>query len=380
MSSKASKILWISMIVTMIQSCSQEAGVKQPVKTQAPTIEAISIQEKQLSKQVTLPGELKPWNKVNILARVRGYVGQAYVDRGSFVKKGQVLVTLEAPEIEAELSNAKARYTAAQARAMEQEARLTASKLTYKRLVAASQTEGAISANEIDGAYSKMMADSAATVSSAKALEAEKALLASHQQLVNYLTIKAPFDGTITERNVSPGALVGPTDNPEFPLFVLEDKARLRLTVAIPENLANSISKEHKATFTVTANPGQEFYAQYARSANSLQESNRSMLTEFDVDNRSGELKSGMYAEVNLSFERPVPTLFVPQASLVYTSEGVYVIRIGENQRAEWVNVKKGNQIDTLVEIFGNIHKDETIALTGNPEIRNGQKVTRAFN
>ena len=114
MSSKASKILWISMIVTMIQSCSQEAGVKQPVKTQAPTIEAISIQEKQLSKQVTLPGELKPWNKVNILARVRGYVGQAYVDRGSFVKKGQVLVTLEAPEIEAELSNAKARYTAAE--------------------------------------------------------------------------------------------------------------------------------------------------------------------------------------------------------------------------------------------------------------------------
>lgn len=372
--------MWMGMIVIVIQACRQEAGMAPKAKKQAPTVEVTTIQEKKPARQVTLPGELKPWNKVNVLPRVRGYVGQVYVDRGSFVKKGQVLATLEAPEIEAELKNAEARHAMARARLIEQKARLRASKLTYERMLAASRTEGALSANEIDEAYSKMIVDSAASASSAMALEAERALLASHQQLVSYLTIKAPFDGIITERNISPGTLVGSTDGPEAPLFVLEDNSKLRLTVAIPENLANSISKKCMATFNVTANPGQEFHAHFARSANNLQESNRSMLIEFDVDNRPGELRSGMYAEVKLPVERPLPTLFVPQASLVHTSEGVYVIRIGRNQMAEWVNVTKGGEVDTLVEIFGNVHKSETIALIGNPEIRNGQKVTRAFN
>lgn len=380
MNTKAKKIWWAGVIILALQSCSEGTSMNQTVKIQTSAVEITNIKEIKPSRSVMLPGELKPWDKVNILARVKGYVGQVNVDRGSFVKKGQILITLEAPELEAELSNAEARYAAAQARVIEQEARFKASKLTYKRMLIAGRTPGALSANEIDMAYSKMMVDSAAGVSSVGALEAERSLLVSQRQLVKYLTIRAPFDGIITERNVSPGALVGPTDNPEQPLFVLEDKSRLRLTVAVPENMANSISKEGEVSFSVTASPGREFRARYARSAHSLRESSRSMLTEFDVDNRSGELKSGMYAEVELLVERPAPTLFVPQASLVHTSKGVYVIRIGASQRAEWVNVKKGNQVDTLVEIFGNVHKNETIALIGNPEIRDGQKVLPAFH
>ncbi|UXX78476.1 efflux RND transporter periplasmic adaptor subunit [Reichenbachiella carrageenanivorans] len=365
------------VIAVLIQSCSHGAKSNESPKTLVPEVEITNVQEKTPSRQVVLPGELKPWNKVDILARVRGYVGGIHVDRGSMVKKGQVLTVLEAPEVVAELGNAQAQYETAKAGVIEQEARLRSSKLTYNRLMVTSKTPGAVSANEIDMAYARMMVDSAATVSREGLLEAARAKLVSQRQLVKYLTVRAPFNGIITARNVSPGTLVGSGGNQGLPMFVLEDRSRLRLTVAIPERMTNAIPKDSEVSFVVAANPGDSFVGHYARSANSLEEMNRSMLTEFDVDNKSGELKSGMYAEVTLPLVRNEATLFVPASALVHTSEGVYVIKTVGNT-AEWVSVEKGNQIEDLVEVFGAIEAKQNILLVGNPEIRNGQRVNIA--
>lgn len=367
------------LIVLAGTACHTEKKQKETSQLKTNTVALIKVASMQPSKQVVLPGELKPWNKVSISAKVRGYVGKVNVDRGTLVKRGQVLAVLEAPELKAALSNAQANVAAAEARLIEQQATLKASQLTYERTYETSQTEGAVSANELDMAYAKMMSDSALSSSSRGALEAAKAQLISEKQLVSYLTVRAPFDGIIIERNISPGTLVGPSENGENPMFVLEDQFRLRLTIAIPENLSNSIPENTEATFTVTADPGGKFKATYARSANSLQEHNRSMLTEFDVDNQDGKLKAGMYADVTLPVARNSSTLFVPASSIVTSSEGVYVIRAKENM-ADWVNVSKGSRLDTLVEVFGALQEGELIVKNADPELRHGTALNQQAN
>ncbi|MEO5976828.1 MAG: efflux RND transporter periplasmic adaptor subunit [Chryseolinea sp.] len=335
-----------------------------------PTVEMTLVRSLQPSIPIVLPGELKAWNKTNIVAKVKGYVGKVSVDRGALVRKGQTLAVLEAPEVVAELNHAKARAASAHASVIEQRAKRQASRLTYKRIVETSKTDGAVSANEMDMAYARMMADSALAEAASQNLQAAEAQLVSQSQLVNYLEVRAPFDGTITERNISPGDLVG--SESAKPLFILEDRSKLRLTIAVPENLSNSIEDKSVVTFSVQADPLKKYAAKFARSSNTLQESNRSMIAEFDFDNQEGALKAGMYAEVRLPIQRSKATLFVPKTSVIHSTEGVFLVKIN-NGDAEWVNIQQGNSLDSLVEVFGAIEAGEKIVKLANEELRNGQ-------
>lgn len=334
-----------------------------------PEVDVTAIKSLQPSMDVVLPGELKAWNKTFIHAKVNGYVGYVFVDRGSYVKKGQLLARLEAPEIVAALSQSKAKAFAADAALIEQKAKLQASTLTYRRIVETSGTPGAVSANELDTHYARMMADSALTMAAKENLSAAHAYYASQQQLVEYLAVKAPFDGTITERNVSPGELVGDSGRP---MFVLEDQSTLRLTVSVPERLTNSVRNNTKVSFSVQADPLKVYEAPFARSANSLQESSRTMIAEFDFNNLSGALKAGMYAEVKIPLTRNVATLFVPKSALINSTEGIFVVRVKENT-AEWINIQKGNTLDSLVEVFGSVRAGEQIVTNVSEELRNGK-------
>lgn len=366
-----------SIVVTVVFAAAV-LGCKHEAKPVAATVEvpvvrAVPVKRMQPALQRVLPGELKPWNKVLLYPRVKGYAGQVHADRGTVVRAGQLLVMLEAPEILSGLHHAEAQVASSEATLIEQRARQKASRLTYERTLQTSQTVGAVSANELDMAYSRMQADSALAVAAASNLQASRAQYAAQRQLVEYLTVRAPFDGVITERNVSPGELVGP-DGDTRPMFVLEDRSKLRLTVAVPENLANALPATGDVSFTVQADPLKRYAAHFARSANSLQESNRSMLAEFDVDNRTGTLKSGMYAEVRLPIARSQSTLFVPGSALIHSTEGVFVVRLRDSV-AEWVRVQQGNSADSLVEIFGAINDGDRVAERAYEELRNGQTV-----
>jgi membrane fusion protein (multidrug efflux system) len=167
--------------------------------------------------------------------------------------------------------------------------------------------------------------------------------------------------------------LVGAGDSGK-PLFVLEDSHTLRLTVAIPETFANQLAAKSAVSFTVNAIPERRFNAKLARSAESLVEANRAMMAEFDVNNAAHELKSGMYAEVTLPVERSARTMFVPTSSVVSSSEKMFVIRVRDN-RAQWVSVQKGNVIDSLVEVFGDLKQGEPIVKAASEEIRDGQAI-----
>ncbi|WP_310587742.1 efflux RND transporter permease subunit [Dyadobacter fanqingshengii] len=358
-----------------IMSCNSEAETtdgKAQKEEQAPATEMAVVQSLKPDKQLALPGELKPWNKVSIHPKVKGFVKTVNVDRGTMVRKGQILATLEAPEVLSELSQAKAQLIASEAALHESTTRFQTSSLTYNRLLRTSKTEGAVSLNELDLAKARSVTDSSAVAMAQGNVQAARSYMETKSQLAKYLTVVAPFDGIITERNISPGALVGPGESGAKPLFVLEDNTKLRLTLAIPENLSNAVPSKGEISFTVSASPEKQYKGAYARSSRTLSEENRSMMTEFDVDNRSNELKAGMYAQVMLNTARTANTLFVPTSAVVYSSEQVFVIR-ERDKKAEWVPVKRGTVVDTLVEVFGNLHAGDPIVKKASEEFRNGE-------
>jgi membrane fusion protein (multidrug efflux system) len=342
-------------------------------KKETPVVGVATVKSMQPSIEIVLPGELKPWNKAHLIPKVKGYVSQVLADRGTIVKKGQLLAILDAPEIIASLNHSRAQVSSTEAALIEQRAKQIASAATYRRVLETSQTPGAVSPNELELAFSRMMSDSALTKAAIENLHAAEAQLAAQTQLANYLSVKAPFDGNIIERNISPGELVGPDGNAK-PMFVLEDRSKLRLTIAIPESLSNSIQPESEVTFTTQAEPLKQYKASFARSSNSVQESNRSMIAEFDFMNSGNNLKAGMYAEAKLTITRNQPTMFVPKTAVLHSTEGIFVVRVN-NEVAEWVNIEKGNSIDSLVEVFGGVHQGETIIKNAHEELRNGQAV-----
>ena len=230
---------------------------------------------------------------------------------------------------------------------------------------------------DADKALADMKADSAGYVNAEGNLKAARSLFNSKAELVNYLTITAPFAGTITERHISPGALIGGTVSDGKALFQLEDQSTLRLTIAIPEKYTNIVNRDSSVSFTVNAIPNKAFKAPFSRSSGSLDDKTRVMLTEFDVPNENGELKAGMYAEVKLPLVRQKETLFVPVSSVVNSDEAIFVIQATGN-KAKWVTVEKGITVDTLVEVFGNVKKGDKVVLQASEEIRDGQQIKAA--
>ncbi len=339
---------------------------------QAP-VEVVRVASKVVERQVKLPGEFQPYLAVSIYARVGGFVKRVDVDRGSVVKQGQVLATLEAPEMLSQVVEAQSKAQALGLQRAEAEAKLAGAQSTYDRLKAASATPGVVAENDVIVAQRTAEAAQALVRSYEDSIKAAQAQVQAVKDLEEYLTLKAPFDGIITERNVHPGALVGPGSG-STPLLKLHQVSRLRLVVAVPEALVGAMVKGARVPFTVPAYPGETFYGVVNLMAHDLDEKTRSMAVELDVRNPDLRLGAGMYPEAQWPVRRPQPSLLVPPTSIVTTTERTFVVRV-RNGVAEWVNVSRGARVGDLVEVFGALKDGDTIVRRGTDEIRNGAKV-----
>lgn len=247
------------------------------------------------SAQTRIPAELAPYQKVTIVARVNGAVEKMPVDRGNVVKEGDVLAVLSAPELDAQIAEAKSKVEAVAARRFEAEARVGAAEATLERLVAASRTQGAIAENDIVQARKTLEAAKATVAGIEKEAAAAAASVKSYEALHELLTIRAPFSGAITARMAHPGAVVGPASGG---LLELEQTGRLRCIAAVPESEFATVRPGQRLEFTVAAYPGRKFAGTIARFAKSLDSRTRTMPVELDVQNPNGVLAPGMYAEV----------------------------------------------------------------------------------
>ena len=338
----------------------QDATVKQVNAIDTPAVSLITVTKGKLNSSISVPGELIPYQEVNLYAKVNSYVKKLMVDIGSEVHQGQLLATLEAPEINSQLASAKSKIE-------QQKAVYFASKATYDRLVNTSKTPGTISQNDLEQAEAKKNSDAAN-------VEAAKSDYAGVAANLNYLEIRAPFDGVITQRNVNPGAYVGSGGNGNVPLFVVQDQKRMRLVISIPESSTGGLNNKDKVTFSVRSIPNKKYTAQVVRLAGALDEKLRSERLEMDVYNKNKELLPHMFAEVDVPLPSRDSTLIVPKSAVVTSTEKVFVIAVIDHH-AHWVDVKKGIQSGDNTEVYGDLKSGDKIIKVATDEIRDGQIV-----
>jgi membrane fusion protein, multidrug efflux system len=325
-----------------------------------------------LDRPLAVPGELIAFQDVEIRAKVAGFVESVSVDRGSLVRRGQPLVHVVAPELGSQRSEANARVQSAASQRIEAEAKLAADDATYQRLKAASATPGVVAGNDVDVAQRTVEADRARVEQWKQNEQAAREGAKAVQELESYLRITAPFDGVVTERNVHVGALVGPTG---APMLRVQQVSRLRLVVSLPETAVGSVQAGETMNFTVPAYPGEMFSGKVARIGRALDPKTRTMPVELDVPNAMSRLAPGMFAQVAWTMRRSRGSLFVPPTAIATTTERTFVVRVRENQ-AEWVNVRRGDSMGPLVEVFGALNEGDVVAVRGTDEIRQGTRVT----
>ena len=357
-----SLLLSCTWILFVLNGCSSSKGEDSPPAAAVSTArEAFVLQKGKIASNLQIPAELMAYRQVDMYAKVNSFVKDLRVDIGSQVKKGQLLVTLEAPELSAQLAGAESRMKS-------QEAIYTSSNATYNRLMKTSNRPGTIAKNDLEIAKAKMESDLAQW-------EAAKASYTEASTIQDYLTISAPFDGVISSRNVNLGAYVGPSGKgSELPIFTLQELKHLRLVISIPEAYRSYIKLGDPVKFTVKEFPNTVFSAKISRRADAMDTQLRSERIELDVFNTDNKLSPGMVAEATVSLNGSDSAFVVPKSAVVNSTEGVYMIR-SDSGRAERIAVRKGRETDSLSEVFGDLHVGDKFVRMGSEEIREGSSI-----
>ncbi|MEY8758419.1 efflux RND transporter periplasmic adaptor subunit [Chryseobacterium tongliaoense] len=352
-----------AILLFNLQSCGHSDKPEQKKAAEAPAadIEAINPKQGDFTSSASIPGELQPYQKVDIYAKISSFVKKLYVDVGNEVAAGQLLATLEAPELNAQ-------QNAAASALKSKEAIYIASKAKYDRLKETSKTPGTISALDLEQALAVQRSDAAQ-------LEAAKASYREVMDVKNYLQIRAPFSGNIATRNVSTGAYVGPSGKgSELPMFNLVQQDKLRLVVNVPESYTGSLNRDGSIKFSVQSIPGETFTAKISRFAGALDNHYRSQWVEMDVSNKDKRLLPGMVANVVLPLSENSKALSVPTSAVLNSTLGVFVIRVEKN-KAHWIPVTSGISNGETTMIIGAITPNNVIIKNASEEIRDGQNI-----
>jgi RND family efflux transporter MFP subunit len=307
---------------------------------------------------IKLPGQLAAYQEVSIFPKVNGYVKNVNVDIGSKVHQGQLLMTLEAPELEQSTMQAKEKYARTKAD-------LSIDREHYNRLLEASQTPGAISPLDLSFVKSKVESDSAVS-------NAAKSNWQMQETMQAYLVVTAPFSGVITERNVHPGALVSAESKDSKPMLELKEITHLRLQVDIPENLAGTMKVNDTLTFYTSALPGKKITGHISRKSMNVNTQFRSERIEADVINNDELLAPGMYADIVIYSKGNASGFSVPKTSVVTSTERRYVLVV-RSGRIIKTDVTTGNETDKSIEVFGKLSKGDSVITDANDEIKEGE-------
>jgi RND family efflux transporter MFP subunit len=294
---------------------------------------------------LTLPGNIQPFNRAAILARVNGYVKSWDHDIGSQVKAGQVLATIDAPDLDQQLSQAKA--TLASVRANLQIASLTANRnniLLQKQIVAqqlADQTNADATAKEA-------------------VVDANEANVRQLEAMQSFKTLTAPFDGVVTARNVELGQLINSGGSGQA-LFEVSDLHRVRIYVQVPQSFSAGLAVGMKATFEMPQYPGVQFDAAVSHISKSINASSHSMQVELQADNAAGKFFAGSYC--NVHFELPTdPNLIrIPSTALVTGNQGTQVATLDSNDKVVLKSVQLGRDLGDSVEVIAGLSPSDRI-------------------
>ena len=378
------KRLFVASIVFMLASAGcntsssnngqEHAATSTP---NAPTaVNVVPVVSRKLHTTISLPAQLIPYESIEIFPKVTGFVQTVTVDRGSRVRRGQLLVRLTAPELSSQRAQAEAAVQAAQSQLATAQAKFASDNGTYLHMDAAAKTPGVIAENDLTVANQSVSADKGMVGAAEQNVTAARDAVRSISQTESYLIITAPFDGVVTTRNLHPGALIGPASGQAGarPILQIVDERRLRLVVPVPEAQVGEMKLGQQVAFTVPAYPAQTFHAPIKRISHQVEQNTRTMPVELDVQNGDDKLSSGSFTTVLWPLEHSYPTLFVPVSAVTTDQQHTFVIRIA-NDQAEWVTVQTGQAVSGAVEVFGDLKAGDNVVKAATDAIHSGDKV-----
>ncbi len=341
---------------------------------------------------LTLSGAFRPYQQVDVHAKVAGFIRKIYVDVGDHVKAGQVLAILEVPELSAQVAGAKAEIQRYQDAVRRSESEIQRADSThaayhaaYSRLKQASESRpGLIAEQELDDSMAKDK-ETAAQIESARAALAE-----SQSQLVSartdldrlsaleaYSHITAPFAGVVTKRYADTGALIQAgtaSETQSMPVVQLAEWSKLRLVVPVPESAVPQLQLGSTVQVHVSA-MNRDFEGRVARFADALNDETRTMHTEIDVENSDGTLKEGMYAEAKIVLKQTDDALTIPIQALERNSTGGTVLIVDAQGSVEERQVKLGAESSDRIEILAGLAENDRVVIGNRGEFRAGEKV-----
>jgi RND family efflux transporter MFP subunit len=326
-----------------------------------PTVAVIRPTTEPGDESLVLPGTLQAYVESPIYARTNGYLKKWYYDIGSRVNKGALLAEIDAPELDQQLSQSKADLGTAQANE-------NLSQITATRYTDLLKTDG-VSRQEVDNATGDLAAKRATVQSSA-------ANVRRLEELESFKRVFAPFSGVITRRNVDIGTLINAGNGgTSQQLFYLAQTDPIRVFVNVPETYSSHIRPGLGAYLELTQYPGRKFQGKVVRTAEAIDPAARTLLTEVDVPNKSGELLPGGYAQVVLQVKTPGERVVVPVNSLLFRSEGLRAVVVGPDDRAHLQPLVIGRDYGNTLEVLSGLKPDQRIVLNPPDSLEEGQVV-----
>lgn len=343
-----------------------------------PQVLAIQPKEGAPTQEIVLPGNMQAYIDAPIYSRTDGYLKKWYVDIGGRVKKGQLLAEVDSPEVDQQLMQARADLATSQAN-------LQLSQTTSSRFTDLLKTD-AVSQQDTDNATS----DTKAKLTMVKSAQANVNRL---EQLQGFEKIVAPFDGVITARNTDNGQLInagntssgnntsvgnnaaGNASVNSHELFHVAALNTLRVFINVPQIYSNDAKPSTVANLTLDQFPGRNFTGKVVRNANSIDLATRTLLVEVDVNNKTGELLPGSYAEVHLKLDSRKSTVMLPVSTLIFRTQGLQVATLDQNDHVHLVNITMGRDYGTQVEVVAGITPNQKIIDSPPDSLVEGQPV-----
>lgn len=358
-------ILLVAGAVTLIgRETHERALAKETERSTIPTVAIVHPLAETPDEELVLPGSLQAFEDSPIYARTSGYLVRWYKDIGSRVKEGELLATIDTPEVDQELN---------QTRAARQQivAQLDLARISAERWENLRKSDS-VSAQEADqqtSGYKQAQANLASADANVRRLE----------QLENFKRVYAPFSGVITKRNVDPGALINAgAGTAGRELFDIARVDPLRVFTSVPQAYAPFIKVGGQTTVTLQEYPGQKFTARIARTAESIDPTTRTLLTEVDVPNKDGRLLPGSFGEVHFAVGSNVNKVTVPVNAMLFRSEGPRLAVVDGKGRIQLRPINIGRDYGTSLEILGGVSTEDRIVINPPDSLEEGQQVNIA--
>ena len=357
-------LLLAGAVTVLMRMHSSRVLADTTVQNAVPTVAVVHPTEEKPNEDLVLPGTLQAYVESPIYARTNGYLLRWYKDIGSHVRQGDLLADIDTPEVDQELM---------QARATRQQvvAAMDLAKINADRYQSLRKTDS-VSQQEADtqsSGYQQAIANLAAADANVKRLE----------ELEGFKHVYAPFDGVITKRTVDPGALINSGAGAAGrELFDIAKTDPLRMYISTPQAYAPAIYDGLEAIVTLQEFAGQKFKATVTRTADAIDPTTRSLLTEVDVPNKDGKLLPGSYAEVHLKPSIDVKKVTVPVNAMLFRREGPQVAVVGSDGKVQLRKISIGRDYGTSLEILGGVDVNDLVIVNPSDSIEQGEPVNVA--